>query len=238
MKYMGSKKKISKYLLPIVLKDRYENQFYIEPFVGGANMIDKVSGNRIGADVNEYVISLFNDIQKGWVPPDHITKKEYLDIKSKPDENKTLTAWAGTCCSFGSKWFGGWIDKYGENKKRKDGTIPDRQLESKRSLIKQKALLLGIDFQHTCYSKLNIPPKSKIYCDPPYNGTTGYKDNFNHDDFWQWCREQAQDGHDVYISEYNAPDDFQCIWSMNVKTVLNKNSQIDHRVEKLFQYIQ
>ena len=35
MQYMGSKTKISKEILPIILKDRKENQYYIEPFVGG-----------------------------------------------------------------------------------------------------------------------------------------------------------------------------------------------------------
>ena len=47
MKYMGSKARIAKYILPIILKDRKEGQCYVEPFVGGANMIDKVDGQRI-----------------------------------------------------------------------------------------------------------------------------------------------------------------------------------------------
>ena len=38
MKYMGSKNRIAKYILPIILKDRKEGQWYVEPFVGGANM--------------------------------------------------------------------------------------------------------------------------------------------------------------------------------------------------------
>ena len=57
MKYMGSKNRIAKHLLPIILKDRKEGQWFVEPFVGGANMIDKVTGNRIGADLNRYLIS-------------------------------------------------------------------------------------------------------------------------------------------------------------------------------------
>lgn len=48
MKYMGSKARHAKELLPIILKDRKPGQWYVEPFVGGANMIDKVDGNRIG----------------------------------------------------------------------------------------------------------------------------------------------------------------------------------------------
>lgn len=51
MKYMGSKARHAKELLPIILANRTEGQWYVEPFVGGANMIDKVNGNRIGADI-------------------------------------------------------------------------------------------------------------------------------------------------------------------------------------------
>ena len=43
MKYMGSKARIAKHILPIILKDRKPNQWYSEPFTGGANLIDKVT---------------------------------------------------------------------------------------------------------------------------------------------------------------------------------------------------
>ena len=35
MKYMGSKARIANEILPIILKDRKDGQFYVEPFVGG-----------------------------------------------------------------------------------------------------------------------------------------------------------------------------------------------------------
>lgn len=60
---MGGKNRIVKELLPIILKDRQPNQWYLEPFVGGCNMIDKVEGNRIGNDANKYVIALFRELQ-------------------------------------------------------------------------------------------------------------------------------------------------------------------------------
>ena len=40
MKYMGSKNRIAKYILPIMLESRAEGMTWVEPFVGGANMID------------------------------------------------------------------------------------------------------------------------------------------------------------------------------------------------------
>ncbi len=30
-----------------------------------------------------------------------------------------MTLWAGICCSYGGKWFGGWINDYKENRRLK-----------------------------------------------------------------------------------------------------------------------
>lgn len=65
MKYMGSKNRLAKHLLPIILKGRKPNQWYVEPFVGGCNMIDKVKGLRLGSDVNGYLIALAKALQGG-----------------------------------------------------------------------------------------------------------------------------------------------------------------------------
>ena len=74
---MGSKNRIAKYLLPIILKDRKEDQWYVEPFVGGANMIDKVDGNRIGADKNEFLIEMWKGLQENKSRPYKIEKDLY-----------------------------------------------------------------------------------------------------------------------------------------------------------------
>lgn len=50
MRYMGSKARIAKEILPLILADRKEGQYFVEPFCGGCNVTDKVSGNRIAND--------------------------------------------------------------------------------------------------------------------------------------------------------------------------------------------
>ena len=60
MKYIGSKNRHAKELLPIILKNRRDDQWYVEPFVGGFNMIDKVSGLRLANDSHSYLIELFS----------------------------------------------------------------------------------------------------------------------------------------------------------------------------------
>ena len=54
-----------------------------------------------------------------------------------------------------------------------------------------------------------------IYCDPPYQDTKKYESDFDHDKFWNWVRKMSKKGHYVYVSEYSAPSDFECIWSMD-----------------------
>jgi DNA adenine methylase len=78
-----------------------------------------------------------------------------------------------------------------------------------------------------------LPKNSIIYCDPPYEGVAGYKDKFNHIAFWQWCREKTNEGYSVFISEYNAPNDFECIWQSELKTNMNAKYEMKP-VEKLF----
>ena len=238
MKYMGSKNRIAKHILPIMLADRKENQYWVEPFVGGANMIDKVDGNRMGADINKYLIYFWNDLKNGFIPPIHTTKEEYFEIKDNKDNDFTMTLWAGICCSYGGKWFGGWINDYSEARRLKNGRLPNHQTERRNSVMKQIPKIKDVKFIHSSYEDLEIPNNSLIYCDPPYKGTTKYRDDFNHDEFWDWCREKTRKGHTVFISEYNSPDDFECVKEVTTNTQLgngcNTGNQV--KIEKLFKY--
>ena len=56
MKYMGCKNWIVNDILPIILKDKKINQWYVEPFFDDCNCIDKVDGLRIALDLNKYAI--------------------------------------------------------------------------------------------------------------------------------------------------------------------------------------
>ena len=99
--------------------------------------------------------------------------------------------------------------------------------------MKQVERLQGTIFTSSSYCDITLPENSIIYCDPPYEGVAGYKDKFNHIAFWQWCREKTNEGHSVFISEYNAPNDFECLWQSELKT--NMNAKYETKpVEKLF----
>lgn len=91
MKYMGSKARIAKDISPIInqlIKDKGID-IYIEPFVGGANMIQHVDCQiRIGYDNNAYLIAFLNAIKCSWNPLTEVqmTKQLYQDIRSNPDK--------------------------------------------------------------------------------------------------------------------------------------------------------
>jgi len=226
MKYMWSKARIAKYILPIILKDRKEGQWYVEPFCGGCNSLDKVTGRRIGNDSNEYLIAMFKALGNGWMPPELVTEEEYNRVKNNRDENKSLTGFVGFNATFGSKWFGGYA------RPRKNGDDRDGVC-GKLALEKQAPFLEGVIFHSGSYDAFPIPSNSIIYCDPPYSGTTGYRDKFDHAKFWQWCREKKTEGHTVFVSEYNAPEDFTCVWSGEQMTTVSQGKG-KKAIEKLF----
>jgi len=68
-----------------------------------------------------------------------------------------------------------------------------------------------LQFFNGDYFDVEIPDGAVIYCDPPYKGTAEYHEGaFNHNQFWEWVREKSKTNK-VYISEYQAPDDFKKI---------------------------
>lgn len=92
------------------------------------------------------------------------------------------------------------------------------------------------ELDYESYLYLQIPKDSLIYCDPPYEGTTKYKDDFDHPKFWQWCRDMAIKGHIIFVSEYNAPDDFECVWQKEIVSSLTQATGSKKAVEKLFKF--
>jgi len=226
MKYMGSKRRIAKHILPIILDGRKRGQAYVEPFVGGCNMIDKVDGWRIGADSHYYLIKLWRAVQNGWIPKDNYTEAQYNMIKRNPQAYpEHIVGYFGFALSFGARWLGTW---------RKDKNN-DCVGEAYRSAIKQFKKLKGVEFYNCPFDALIIPNKALVYCDPPYRGTYKYNGTkYDSNRFWSWCRRLVNQGHTVFVSEYEAPSDFKCVWSQEINAGFNQKKYFKKAVEKLF----
>ncbi len=230
MKYMGSKARIAKEILPIILKDRKPNQWYVEPFVGGSNLIENVYGNRIGNDINHYLIEFSKALQNGWLPPKEIGEEMFNEIKKQPnDYEPCLVGYVGFQLTYGAMWMGSY--------RRDNEGKRNYSHEAYNNVKKQAPKLKDIRYLNTEYYKIEMPENSLIYCDPPYKDTAKYKANetpFNYDMFYSWCRNMAKQGHQIFISEYQMPEDFICIWEKEICSSLGKNTGAKKATEKLF----
>ena len=238
MKYMGSKARFANELLQVILKDRKEGQWYVEPFCGGCNMIDKVTGNRMACDNNPFLIAMWNGLvyDKFFRPRMLIDKEYYSSMRDKYNKDKrgqflgtsemAEIGWAGFMGSFNGRFFDGGYS--GHNVGNRD--YISEQIKNTSSQIPN---LKGVIFCHSDYKDIELPQNSIIYCDPPYANTKQYTCGLNHEEFWQKCREWVQCGHKVFVSEYNAPSDWVCVWEKKIKTALNQKIT-KNAVERLF----
>lgn len=104
--------------------------------------------------------------------------------------------------------------------------------------LQDKADKLSISL--SCYKDFKLPNADEcvIYCDIPYINTDKYhhdgkKLEFDHDEFYNWCREKASQGYKIFISEYQMPDDFKVVFEVEHISILNDKSP-NKVVEKLF----
>lgn len=236
MKYMGSKTRIAKDILPIILKDRKPGQFYVEPFCGGCNVIDKVEGKRIANDINPYLIRMWQTLLTRWDPPRIISREYYNDVRrcykeGTSDYNFAEIGWVGFMGSYNGRFFDG---GYSGHHVKINGGHRDYIKENIKNTLNQVGSLRRVHFSCSDYRNMRLPNEPCIiYCDPPYKGVKKYSYSIDHDEFWEWCRDIKYDGHKVFISEYEAPEDFTCVWEQPVKTAINQTIT-KNATEKLF----
>lgn len=229
MRYMGGKSRISKQIAEVLNSAIDKNTSFVSLFCGSCAIESKVQTNvKILNDKHPYLIAMWQALQNGWMPPDVVTKEEYYRVKANMDENPALTGFVGFGCSFGGKWWGGYVnDKRGYNYCAME----------KRSLLKDLPGVQSATFTCLDYRDVEIPDGAVVYCDPPYVNTTGYTvGQFDTNEFWDYMR-QLSKRCDVYISEESAPNDFECVWSQELTRTLDHNkSNQPKKVEKLFKY--
>lgn len=209
---------------------------------GGANVIDKIHCDVIiGSDLNQYLIALLKHVQSGGKLPSSIDRDEYNKVRSAFNNHDTFDYedWyvgaVGFLASYNGKFYQGGYGKPVYEKTKTGLRYRDYHREARDNLLKQAPNLKGIQFLCCDYKEFE-PHDMLIYCDPPYANTEQFSNSkdFNYDVFWQTMRDWSQNNI-VYISELQAPDDFECVWEQEVSRSINATDK-SRAVEKLFRY--
>ena len=224
MKYQGSKSRIVGEILPIMLNKMHLGMAFVDAFVGGCSVIQNVPPEykRIANDNNRYLIAMWEKLTTtNWQPPTTIDKPFYDKVRESwhKDDGKyedALIGWVGYMGSRNGRFFDGGYS--GHNAKGRDYIS-----ENIRNTSRQIPFLMGVEWQTGSYECISMPKASLVYYDPPYKGTYGYSTskNFDHDRFYDWARQMKRDGHTVYVSEYQMPGDFCCIWQKQITNSVN-----------------
>lgn len=234
MRYFGGKQRISKPLSEFLNNQLKDGQPFVDLFCGSCNVVSNIDSNRlrIANDKHKYLIAMWCELQKGWLPPTELVFSEYQYIKQNKDEKPHLTGFVGFGCSFAGKWFGGYAGGNGRNYCK----------NAFNSTMKKASNLIDVEFYNDEYSKINMPIGSLVYCDIPYKNTTAYCKSevgvFNHDEFFEWVKDNSCK-YDIYISEYleNVPTGFEVVWKCESKQdIRSKNNFRKHTTEVLMRY--
>ena len=126
---------------------------------------------------------------------------------------------------------------YGQIKLKGGGVVRLQRLESLQSPERLERLerlesperleRLNLD-----YRDVPLPEDCVVYCDPPYANTGQYGieiSRFDSEAFWAWARDCKRP---LFISEYNAPDDFVPIaeFAHRARASRNKNNAVTERL--------
>lgn len=241
MRYMGGKHRQSKGLLNVLSSRHTPDTPYCEPFMGALGSAEKLVpyfGNGVLSDASQPLVTMWEAILSGWVPPDTVSDEEYRKYADKrhcPDTSDPLTAWMGYAMSFGGKWFGG-LARQGADDPQ--GTARSQRNQKaaalrKASAIRGKARIMCLDYTEALQG---IAPGSVVYLDPPYADRTKAHHTakgFDSNAFWEQAKVLSNTCH-VYVSEFTAPKGWVPVYSWGDTVVRHNGGGSDGTNEALF----
>jgi DNA adenine methylase len=173
-------------------------------------------------DGNKSVVDMWQAAQKGWKPPTKLVSRTEFKKIGSSSESSADKGFIGHAYGYMGKYFKPY-------RKRTKSSI-----ENDSERVCSIAAKLGkVQFKAGSYTQYSNLKDFVIYCDPPYEvqayyyEETGERKTFDHARFWDWCRKMARHNL-VFVSEYNAPSDFEQIFSMGVRTAGS------NRTEKIY----
>lgn len=232
MRYMGGKAHIAKKIVGAILANTEARGTWVEPFVGGGNVMEHAAPHfkeARGYDIHPDLILLWRHVASGGTLPETVTREMYVEHRHA--DPSWLRGFLGFGASFGGKWFGGFAQS------------PGRLIwqEGLRTVARQATVFQqhGVQFERADFATLWPDPGSVVYCDPPYLGTTAYTTGgFDHERFYRVLQGWAADCF-VYVSEYQVLPGVrhEVIWEYAHRTTLKRDVNAEVRTEKLFRIL-
>ncbi len=227
MKYQGGKGRIAKRLMETMTTLAPDATRYVEPFVGGAWVLDQAHASGQFAaihagDTMPDLMLMYQAVAEGWEPPDDIPRDLYESLKKAPPS--PLRGVAGFGSAYGGNWFTGYCGNV-LNGKRTNAQLAAAHLVRRRPLLAQTNLRLQ---DYATWTEL-VDAQTVVYCDPPYAGTIGYQSRgrsaepFDSAAFWAWCARMATErGAHVFVSEYTSPDPAaRVVWERTARQTIS-----------------
>lgn len=205
MRYVGGKHRIARWIGEQVRPIIDGRTCYLEPFVGSAAVFSVLAPSfrsRTASDSHPDLILMLRAIGDGWDPPAHVSREEYVRLRSEPPS--ALRGLVGFGSSFGGKWFGGYVDTVFDKHHQRQ-TKP-YLAAARASLLKIADLLASSRIKRADYRKHSVDRRHLVYCDPPYaGGVLGYGEKFDTEEFWDVAGTWRKRGATVVVSESAAP---------------------------------
>lgn len=235
--YHGGKHRHGKKIAEVINPMLAGHSGYCEPFHGMLGVYRHISDTPnltyLAGDLNKSVNLMWIEAQKGWVPPNRIvSKEEFLRLKfdgtSTPEKG-----FIGCSHAYNGLYFRCYCMT--ENMRN---AIPGA---AKRvSDIALNTVVKKVKFSYGEYKQFSDLRNFVIYCDPPYEGTIGYRndeskgsnpyDHFDNSEFWKWASEMAK-YNTVIVSEFSEP---KCVDFEVLLDFKNRDIKQNLNLEKVY----
>ncbi len=246
MQYLGGKADVGKRIAQECAKRLTPGSLFVDMFCGSLNVVRHapthvalaacglVKGERLAVDACGPLITMWRAAVGGWVPPREVSKATYDRIRSTQDPHDPMTAFVLFGCSFGGKWCGGYAKDRPEQRYAECAS---------NGVVKKARDCAEVSFEHATFQSKHPgcwPSGTVLYCDPPYQSTTGYKaiEPFDSGAFWWWAEQHAARGCHVYVSE-GAQCEARDGWALELEQTASQGGRLTPgtkpaRVDRLF----
>lgn len=237
VQYLGGKARLGGQIVRAILDDLGVQRLgVVADLCAGAggvtHRLADVSDRVIAVEAHPGLVALHKAVQAGWVPPEHVSEEEYRALREANDQTDPRTAFAEFGCSFGGKSWGGYARTVSGN-----ASARNYALNARRAVARETRP----NVEHTCADALAWEGAVEVaYCDPPYEGTTGYAAVAAAElgAWWRKLQALADRGIACYLSEYaEAPPEgvaARLVWSAPTKEGLRPQHA---RTERLWRVL-